>query len=193
MTLQEFINKWNGKKLDYDGAYQNQCVDLYRFYLKEVWQKPQTPGVVGAYQIMNTLPVGYDKFYYPGNSIPRIGDVIIWNQNLVKNGHVAVVTAANAQTFDAFQQNAPIAFQAANTARYSYKHVIGWFRPHLSLTEDNMHRAYNGTIYALIAGYWVAITTSGEEYKVEWNVNTFPPVMTEAQFKAFPVHKRVIK
>lgn len=190
MTLQQFITRYNGKKLDWDGAYQNQCVDLYRFYVDEVWQKPQTPGVKGAYQIMNTLPSGYDKFY---TGIPQSGDVIIWNEKLVKNGHVAVVVTADSIGFNAFQQNAPKPLQAANIARYNYNNVIGWFRPHLSLTQDIMHRTYNGTIYALIAGFWVAIATSGDEYKVEWNVNTFPSVMSEEQFKAFPLHKRTIK
>jgi hypothetical protein len=59
--------------------------------------------------------------------------------------------------------------------------------------EDHMHRTHNGAIYALSAGFWLLIATSGEEYKAEWKVSEFPPVMTDAQFKAFPLHKRTIK
>lgn len=135
MTLQEFIQKNTGKKLDFDGAYQNQCVDLYRFYLRDVWKVPQTPGVVGAYQILNTLPSTFDKFT---SGIPQAGDVIIWNEKQVKNGHVAVVVSAGANTFNAFQQNAPQPYQPCNIGAYPYKNVIGWFRPKTQLKTTFM-------------------------------------------------------
>lgn len=61
------------------------------------------------------------------------------------------------------------------------------------IKEDTMHRTFKGTIYALSAGFWLAIGGSGEEYKREWNVSEYPPEMTEAQFKAFPVHRKTIK
>lgn len=63
----------------------------------------------------------------------------------------------------------------------------------LSLKQDDMHRTHKGTVYALSAGFWVAIGTTGEQYLAEWQVSDFPVEMTDAQFKAFPVHKRVIK
>lgn len=63
----------------------------------------------------------------------------------------------------------------------------------LLLKENDMHRTYKGTVYVLSAGFWIAIGTTGKEYLAEWQVNDFPPQMTEAQFKAFPLHKRTIK
>ena len=33
MNYQEFINAYNGKATDYDGAYGAQCVDLIKAYL----------------------------------------------------------------------------------------------------------------------------------------------------------------
>jgi hypothetical protein len=62
-----------------------------------------------------------------------------------------------------------------------------------SLKQDNMFRTYKGTIYLLGAGFWIAVSTSGDEFKKDWNISEFPPEMTEAQFKAFPVNKRTIK
>lgn len=62
-----------------------------------------------------------------------------------------------------------------------------------SLITTDMHRSYKGTVYLLSMGYWVAIATTGDEYKADWGVSEFPPEMTDAQFKAFPVHKRTIK
>lgn len=62
-----------------------------------------------------------------------------------------------------------------------------------SLKQDNMFRTYKGTIYLLAAGYWIAVSTTGDQFKQDWQMSDFPPEMTEAQFKAFPVNKRTIK
>ena len=35
MYIEEFINKYNGKKVDFDGVYGAQCVDLVRVYINE--------------------------------------------------------------------------------------------------------------------------------------------------------------
>jgi hypothetical protein len=48
MTFDQFITKWLGKKADYDGHYAGQCVDLFRFYVKEVLNRPQPRSVKGA-------------------------------------------------------------------------------------------------------------------------------------------------
>ncbi|WP_252722587.1 hypothetical protein [Treponema phagedenis] len=36
MSLDEFVKKYLGKKVDYDGHYGAQCVDLFRQYCKDV-------------------------------------------------------------------------------------------------------------------------------------------------------------
>lgn len=126
MTLDQFITKYKGKKIDFDGAFQNQCMDLYRFYVKEVWEKPQTPKVKGAFQVFNTIEKGYNKFT---SGEIRKGDVITWNEKLVKNGHIAVVISSTPTTVTVFQQNAPKVGDACNIATYNYKNIIGWFRP----------------------------------------------------------------
>ena len=48
MTLLEFVNKHIGKKVDFDGYYGPQCVDLYRQYCQDVWEIPHTGSVEGA-------------------------------------------------------------------------------------------------------------------------------------------------
>jgi CHAP domain len=139
MTLDEFIKQNIGKKLDFDGKYENQCVDLYRFYVRDVWKLPQTPGVKGAFQILGSLPKHFEIIR---SGIPKRGDVIIWNEWLIKNGHVAVVVSANSKTFEALQQNAPKAYQPVNIATYTYKNVIGWFRPINKINEKTMKPQY---------------------------------------------------
>ena len=51
MTLTEFVKKYNGKKIDYDGRYGAQCVDVFRQYCKDVLEIPHTGGVVGAAEL----------------------------------------------------------------------------------------------------------------------------------------------
>ncbi len=48
MTLDEFVKKYLGKKVDYDGQYGAQCVDLFRQYCKDVLGIPHTGGVIGT-------------------------------------------------------------------------------------------------------------------------------------------------
>lgn len=128
MILDEFIANNNGKKIDFDGAFGAQCVDLYRFYLQDVLNTPQTPSVVGAYQIFDNAPD--DKFLKIKNTpagIPLKGDIMIWDKSYGGFGHVGVITEANVNTFKAFEQNDPIN-SACQIKEYTYKQVIGWIR-----------------------------------------------------------------
>ena len=36
MTLSEFVKKYDGKQVDFDGVFGSQCTDLFRQYVKEV-------------------------------------------------------------------------------------------------------------------------------------------------------------
>ena len=87
MNLKEFIKKYDGKVVDFDGSYGGQCVDLFNQKLKEVWgiKEPikEFP-VASAYQL-------YDKAKAKSNfvcqlngpnDVPQEGDIIIWNQGV---------------------------------------------------------------------------------------------------------------
>lgn len=97
MSFEEFIIKYNGKKVDFDGAFGAQCVDLFRQYNKEVWENPHTGAVDGA----KDLVVNYERMpleqrflsLFPVNrDLVRAGDVAVWNATEKnKYGHVAIV------------------------------------------------------------------------------------------------------
>ena len=97
MTLEEFVKKYIGKKVDFDMVYGAQCVDLFRLYNKEVWGNPHTGAVDGA----KDLVVNYERMpleqrflsLVPVNrDFVRDGDVAVWNATEVnKYGHVAIV------------------------------------------------------------------------------------------------------
>jgi hypothetical protein len=106
MTLTQFIIKNIGKKIDFDGKFGAQCVDLYRQYCADVLQIKQTPGVDGAKDIIDN----------PGSLLVTResnladysrGDVLIWGATKSnKYGHVAILVAVyNTKWFIVLEQD----------------------------------------------------------------------------------------
>lgn len=100
----------NGKKIDFDGAYGAQCVDLAKAYLSKL-------GITGVYGNGNSYD-NRDK--YPSNwriykntrtFVPKPGDIAVWNSGTY--GHVAIVVSAkvngtSSDNFISMDQNWPI-------------------------------------------------------------------------------------
>lgn len=113
MTLEDFVKKYNGKKVDYDGAYGAQCVDLFRQYVKECLGISEHTGSCATSGGAKDLFLDYDKMpiekkYFikskSKNWIP--GDVLIWDKT-DKNqyGHVAIFLAKLGNGLLVFEQN----------------------------------------------------------------------------------------
>lgn len=107
MTLTQFINTYNGKKVDFDQQYGYQCVDLFRQYCKDVLHVPKTPSVEGAKDIIK-LPGDVLKVT-PDSTLADYskGDVLIWGPTATnKYGHVAILVAVyNTKYFIVFEQD----------------------------------------------------------------------------------------
>lgn len=132
-ATQAFVNRYNGSYVDVDGAYGAQCWDLAaRFTLDN-----------GAGQVFtgDGAAAGiYENYSWNGNaanflrfvnsstdpsSVPRPGDVIVWNRNLGGGyGHVAIVVAANWNQVTVFEQNPG----SAHLRTTDYTNVLGWLR-----------------------------------------------------------------
>ena len=94
MRIDEFITKYMGKKVDFDGAYGAQCVDLFRQYCHDVLGLPHTGAVAGAkdlFEKYSSLP-NEVKYFTRFTRGPVTGDIVIWGAT-EKNqwGHVAIV------------------------------------------------------------------------------------------------------
>ena len=114
MLLDEFVKKYNGKKVDYDGAFGAQCVDLARQYWKEglgilehTGSCSTTGGAKDLYLDYNKMPI--EKKYF--NRIPKNkafvpGDTLIWDSTKTnKYGHVAIYLGKLNNSFIVFEQN----------------------------------------------------------------------------------------
>lgn len=111
MNVAEFINKYNGKKVDFDGAFGAQCVDLFRQYVKDVLGITEHTGAVeGAKDLyLNYKNLLKEQKYFdriPASQKRKCGDVVIWDATPTnKYGHVAIYLGETDEGFLVFEQN----------------------------------------------------------------------------------------
>lgn len=171
MTFDDFIQKYLGKKVDWDGAYGGQCVDLFRQYLHDVLAQPQPRGVQGAadfwtnYESDSNLHTYFDKVPNTPTGVPKKGDIVLWNKNEGGGfGHVSIFIEGNTMNFTTLDQNWPTLDKVTKTD-HIYRNVLGWFtlkkdEPPTSSPDNNMTeqqkkdvesmntlRKYNGVWY----------------------------------------------
>ncbi len=106
MTLTQFIKKYLGTKVDFDGRFGAQCVDLFRQYCAEVLEAPQPPAVEGAKDLIKkpgVLSVTKDSVLADYSR----GDVLIWGAaGSNPYGHVAIlVSVYNTKYFIVLEQD----------------------------------------------------------------------------------------
>lgn len=86
MNLQEFFNQHNGKYVNFDSMYLNQCVDLANLYNRDV--VGNSKAVFGnGWQWYDNAPASY----YTKVTDPKKGDIAVWKQSFGGYGHVAIV------------------------------------------------------------------------------------------------------
>lgn len=133
MYLDQFITKYCGKKVDFDGSFGAQCVDLFRQYCKDVLNIPHTGSVDGAkelYEKYADLPLE-KKFFtrLTKNAVPLYGTVAVWGATPTnKFGHVAIViTKISSSTLLVFEQNGVLQDGAKITTRDT-KYLLGYLK-----------------------------------------------------------------
>jgi len=113
MTLEDFIKKYNGKQVDYDGVFGGQCVDLFRQYCVEVLLIAEHTGSCqssgGAKDLFldyHRMPVEKKYFIRSSSKTCKAGDVLIWNESLTnKYGHVAIYLGMIGNSYLVFEQD----------------------------------------------------------------------------------------
>lgn len=137
MKFQEFVDKNNGKYIDYDGNYGCQCVDLMRQYLVDVVgiSGYSLKGVSYAKQLFTNMDnlgdENFIKIHNGKSNFPRRGDIVVWGWKWPVTGyagHVAVCSDGNVNKFISFDQNYPTN-SACRYYNHDYRGVLGWLRP----------------------------------------------------------------
>lgn len=107
MTFSEFCKKYQGRKVDYDGAYGFQCTDLFRQYAKDVWNIPHTGAIEGAKDLWlkyDQLPL--EQEYLLKVDKPVYGDAVVFGATPAnKYGHVALFIVRQDNNILVFEQN----------------------------------------------------------------------------------------
>lgn len=134
MNYKEFFNKYNGKKVDFDGYYGAQCVDLFNKYLVDVLNinNPiQMFPVASAFQIWDYAKTNteFTRIENTPEGVPQEGDIIIWKKTSnLPHGHVAIFDNGDVNRFKSFDQNWPIGSES-KLVEHNYNGVQGWLRP----------------------------------------------------------------
>jgi hypothetical protein len=135
MTLQQFIKQWDGGAPDFDGSFGAQCVDLARFYFRDVLAIVNPGPVVGAQDFFFNYDRDYSLFSQfqkvinsPG-ALPERGDVVLLKAT-PKNqyGHVCVFVDGNRQAFRSFDCNWSVP-HVVQMEPHNYDLVLGWLHP----------------------------------------------------------------
>jgi len=143
MTLTEFVDKYKGKLVDFDGAYGAQCVDLVRQYMKEVWGFIKQPEpVISAtdfYFKHENRPIQRELckcVAYSGGEYPPLGSLLVFKpsgQN--KDGHIAICLDADREGMKVFEQDGFANEKALREGReqkgayigeWKYDRLAGW-------------------------------------------------------------------
>lgn len=136
MTFQEFIDEYEGKKVDWDGRYDAQCVDLARQYINDVWKTPQFRPVVGAKNIWEAVDEDYYiKIPNTPTGVPENGDILVWDATPGNVwGHVAMFIDGGSMRMRVFEQDG-FTQDGAKKAYRNYTNIKGWFRPKEDMSE----------------------------------------------------------
>ena len=106
ISLTQFIKKYLGTKVDFDGKFGPQCVDLARQYYSEVLDVSQFPPVEGAKDIIKN-PGKLKVIKEDALADYSSGDVLIWGASKTNQfGHVAIlVSIYNTKYFIVLEQD----------------------------------------------------------------------------------------
>src|SRR5258706_14003284 len=131
MTYDEFVIKWTGKPVDFDGIYPNQCMDLMHQYVYDVLgiTDKAVLAAPNAYQAYtNNFPQYFEKIDNTPTGVPQKGDIIFFGQAVGPSGHVCIFKDGNVSTFNSFDANWPVG-TLPHIQSHNYNGCLGWLRP----------------------------------------------------------------
>lgn len=151
MNYNEFINKYLGKSIDYDGIAGVQCVDLIKLYLDKVYNiKAGSWGNAKDYFInFDKLPIknSFEKIVNTANFVPAQGDICVWGSIISKYGHVAIATGeGDTKYFYSYDLN--WGSKEVRFVEHNYKGFLGVLR--YKGSEERMKKYKNGSTKEIV-------------------------------------------
>lgn len=139
ITLDQFIPKWAGKHVDFDGIYPDQCMDLMHQYVYDVCGITDITVLAAPVARLVYRSFKWQHYFmqFPNTptGFPSKGDIIFWDgikingdPNNITAGHVAIVVDANVNDLHSFDANYPVG-SLPHIQYHTYDNVLGWLRP----------------------------------------------------------------
>lgn len=135
MNFDEFIKKYNGQAIDYDGGYGVQCVDLIKLYADKVLGlKFGAFGNAHAYydnfENIKMLKDNFVKIKNTPDFVPQKGDIIVWNKNRGGGaGHIAVCNGVGTTSYFCSYDMNWAGKKAMQLIKHTYSNIYGVLRP----------------------------------------------------------------
>lgn len=130
-VVDRFYARTNNQAINSCGGIKGQCVAGVQSYTNVelgIGGCPAFP-IAGAKDMFGTRTDAFDWVKNTPSGVPPRGAIMVWNGNVGGGwGHTGVVTAANTNTFDCYQQNDPYN-SGMHVKTYNYNNVIGWAIP----------------------------------------------------------------
>lgn len=133
MTFDEFIGKWKGKTIDFDGIYPNMCMDLMHFYVYECLGLTDKTLLASpsASQVYTDFKPEWGKFFEKidntPSGVPARGDILFFGTQIGPYGHVCIFYDGDANNFRSFDANWPVG-TLPHLQNHDYNGVLGWLR-----------------------------------------------------------------
>ena len=132
MSFDDFIVKWTGKPVDFDGIYPNQCMDLMHQYVYDVLGLTDARILAhpAAYQVFTdfTEIQYFEKIANTPTGIPQKGDIVLFNKTSSNPyGHVCIFIEGDANKFKSFDANYPVG-SLPHVQDHTYGYCLGWLR-----------------------------------------------------------------
>lgn len=122
-----------GSRIDMDGMYGAQCVDLIKWYFKKFWNTTTWGNAIDY--MSNSIPSNFGR-YYKGYTNIQVGDIAIWKWS--KNdiyGHIGIVVEVDGDNITSVEQNVDgnddylINGGAARYRTRNSTYLVGFIRP----------------------------------------------------------------
>jgi hypothetical protein len=146
MTLQEFIQKYEGDTVGYptDSNFYGECLSLVKWYMREVFGfMPPPSGVNSAYGYWTNFPnpLGdyFTKVTNTREAIIYPGDVPVWDSDVGGGaGHISVCTRGGVDDFISLDQNWN--GKQAHKVTHNFTNIYGWLHPKETM---EMYKGYD--------------------------------------------------
>ena len=141
MTLDTFITKYNGKKVEfhsYSSGALYQCVDLANQYITEVLGLPAIIGT-NAQDFPTKRGNEFNWIINTPDALPTKGALMIF-KSTDGVGHISIFVEGNLNLFRSFDQNYPTG-SPCKIVQHNYRNVLGWLTPIMpenTYTEEQM-------------------------------------------------------